>query len=114
MTNSTGPTAAAKPVNASFQANNPTLSKYELIGVEYKPIQQVLANSQLESAFQNTSSCLACHSTAAYSNNDGYFNFALNQGGGIVYPTAPLPASDFNGYKKLDFVWSLKRAQWQR
>ena len=114
MTNSTGPTAAAKPVNASFQANNPTLSKYELIGVEYKPIKQVLANSQLESAFQNTSSCLACHSTAAYSNNDGYFNFALNQGGGIVYPTAPLPASDFNGYKKLDFVWSLKRAQWQR
>ncbi|EPJ95722.1 MULTISPECIES: hypothetical protein [Pseudomonas] len=114
MTNTTGPTPAAKPVNASFQANNRNLSKYELIGVEFQPITQVLANSQLESAFQNTSSCLACHSTAAYSNDDGYFNFALNQGGGIVYPTAPLPASDFDGYKKLDFVWSLKRAQWQR
>ncbi|SCX92715.1 hypothetical protein [Pseudomonas sp. NFACC37-1] len=114
MTNTTGPTAAAKPVNASFQANNRSLSKYELIGVEFQPITQVLANSQLESAFQNTSSCLACHGTAAYSNDNGYFNFALNQGGGIVYPTTPLPPSAFDGYKKLDFVWSLKRAQWQR
>ncbi len=103
MTNTTGPTPAAKPVNVSFQANNPSLSKYELIGVEFQPITQVLANSQLESAFQNTSSCLACHSTAAYSNDDGYFNFALNKGDGIVYPTAPLPASDFDGYKN----WTL-------
>ncbi|MCD9117006.1 hypothetical protein [Pseudomonas bijieensis] len=114
MTNTTGPTPAAKPVNASFQANNRNLSKYELIGVEFQPITQVLANSQLESAFQNTSSCLACHGTAAYSNDKGYFNFALNHGGGIVYPTTPLPPSAFDGYKKLDFVWSLKRAQWQR
>jgi len=38
----------------------------------------------------------------------------MKQDGGIVYPTTPLPASDFEGYKKLDFVWSLKRAQWQR
>ncbi|MGE1173019.1 hypothetical protein [Pseudomonas sp. BW7P1] len=114
MTNTTGPTPAAKPVNASFQAGNPSLSKYELIGVEFQPVTQVLANSQLESAFQNTSSCLACHGTAAYSNDKGYFNFAIKQGGGIVYPTTPLPPSDFDGYKKLDFVWSLKRAQWQR
>jgi hypothetical protein len=114
MTNTTGPTPAAKPVNVSFQASNPTLSKYELIGVEFQPVTQVLANSQLESAFQNTSSCLACHGTAAYSNDKGYYNFAMKQDGGIVYPTTPLPASDFEGYKKLDFVWSLKRAQWQR
>jgi hypothetical protein len=114
MTNTTGPTPAAKPVNVSFQASNPTLSKYELIGVEFQPVTQVLANSQLESAFQNTSSCLACHGTAAYSNDKGYFNFAIKKDGGIVYPTTPLPPSDFDGYKKLDFVWSLKRAQWQR
>ena len=114
MTNTTGPTPAAKPVNASFQASNPTLSQYELIGVEYQPITQVLANSQLESAFQNTSSCLACHGTAAYSLQKGYFNFAMKENGGIVYPTTPLPNSAFDGYKKLDFVWSLKRAQWQR
>jgi len=114
MTNTTGPTSAAKPVNLSFQATYPGLAKYELIGVEYQPVTQVLANSQLESAFQSTSSCLACHSTAAYSNQKGYFNFALKQQGGIVYPTTPLPDSAYAGYKKLDFVWSLKRAQWQR
>ncbi|MBT2337722.1 MULTISPECIES: hypothetical protein [Pseudomonas] len=114
MTNTTGPTPAAKPVNAQFQASNPTLSKYELIGVEFQPVTQVLANSQLESAFQSTSSCLACHGTAAYSTDKGYFNFAIPHQGGIAYPTTPLPDSAFAGYKKLDFVWSLKRAQWQR
>ncbi|GID08265.1 hypothetical protein [Pseudomonas sp. 008] len=114
MTNTTGPTPAAQSVNTSFQAANPSLSKYELIGVEFQPITQVLANSQLESAFQNTSSCLACHGTAAYSNQKGYFNFALKEQGGIVYPTTPLPNSAFAGYNKLDFVWSLKHAQWQR
>ncbi|MCE0463263.1 hypothetical protein [Pseudomonas uvaldensis] len=114
MKNLTGPTPDAIPVNNQFQANNPALSKYELIGVEFKPITQVLANSQLESAFQDTSSCLACHSTAAYSQNDGYFNFAIPTQGGLTYPTKPLPDKDFTGYNKLDFVWSLKRAQWQR
>ncbi|CAN1600581.1 hypothetical protein LOY35_12910 [Pseudomonas sp. B21-028] len=114
MENLTGPTSAAIPVNTQFQANNPTLSKYELIGVEFQPITQVLANSQLESAFQDSSSCLACHSTAAYSKKDGYFNFAIPSSGGLTYPTAPLPDKAFDGYNKLDFVWSLKRAQWKR
>ncbi|ANI60172.1 MULTISPECIES: hypothetical protein [Pseudomonas] len=114
MKNSTGPTSAAIPVNTQFQANNPKLSKYELIGVEYQPKTQVLANSQLESAFQANSSCLACHGTAAYSKQDGYFNFAIPSGGGLTYPTTPLPDTAFTGYQKLDFVWSLKHAQWQR
>ncbi|WP_338524894.1 hypothetical protein NUH87_04230 [Pseudomonas batumici] len=114
MKNSTGPTPDAQAANARFQAAYPALSKYELIGVEFKPVTQVLANSQLESAFQNTSSCLACHNTAAYSNTKGYFNFAQGDGGGILYPTTPLPKKLFEGYKKLDFVWSLKHAQWQR
>jgi len=114
MTNSTGPTAAAQPVNTSFQAANPTLAQYELIGVQSETNPTLLANSQLESAFQSESSCFACHGTAAYSPKQGYFNFALKQQGGIVYPTAELPAADFVGYHKLDFVWSLKRAQWQR
>jgi len=114
MTNSTGPTKAAQPVNTTFQANFPALAQYELIGVQSNTVPTLLANSQLESAFQSESSCFACHSTAAYSAKKGYFNFALKQQGGIVYPTAELPASDFVGYHKLDFVWSLKRAQWQR
>ncbi|MEJ1224219.1 hypothetical protein SAMN03159376_02848 [Pseudomonas sp. NFACC09-4] len=114
MKNQTGPTSAAIPVNTQFQASQPGLSKYELIGVEYQRITQVLANSQLESAFQDTSSCLACHDTAAYSKNSGYFNFAIPTQGGLTYPTTPLSEKDFTGYNKLDFVWSLKRAQWQR
>ncbi len=116
MINTTGPTRAAQVANARFQAEYPQLAQYELIGVQFQPGQQpvLLANSQLESAFQSQSSCIACHGTAAYSAQKGYFNFALAREGGIVYPTQPLPASDFAGYKRLDFVWSLKRAQWQR
>lgn len=116
MTNSTGPTSAAQPVNASFQAQYPALAQYELIGVQHTAggAPKLLANSQLESAFQSQSSCLACHDTAAYSEKKGYFNFALPQQDGIVYPTEPLPDSAFAGYNKLDFVWSLKRAQWKR
>ncbi|AIZ32941.1 hypothetical protein DZC75_11200 [Pseudomonas parafulva] len=117
MTNSTGPTPAAALVNTAFQAAYKDLSRYELIGTQLQTSPKLLANSQLESAFQSQSSCFACHGTAAYSKDDGYFNFALGGDagqGGIVYPTDPVPASDFKGYHKLDFVWSLKRAQWQR
>ncbi len=114
MINVTGPTAAAKPVNTTFQAQYPALAQYELIGVQYQNDGQLLANSQLESAFQSNSDCLACHSTAAYSKTKHYFNFALPKNDGIVYPVKELPDSVYAGYQKLDFVWSLKRAQWQR
>lgn len=119
LTNSTGPTSAAASQNSKFQKLYPALSKYELIGVQSTttPITpHLLANSQLESAFQGSSSCLACHATAAFSAKKGYFNFAkLNpESGGIVYPTALLPDLDYAEYKRLDYVWSLKRAQWER
>lgn len=116
MTNTTGPTPAAQQANTNFQASYPSLSQYELIGVQYTAggAPKLLANSQLESAFQSQSSCLACHGTAAYSAQKGYFSFALPEQDGIVYPTEPLPDSAFVGYNKLDFVWSLKRAQWKR
>lgn len=55
MINSTGPTEAAKPVNSSYQQQYPNLAQYELIGVQYDRHQaepKLLANSQLESAFQ--------------------------------------------------------------
>ncbi|MFD2645603.1 hypothetical protein [Pseudomonas japonica] len=114
MTNSTGPTAAAQPVNSAYQGSYENLSQYELIGTQIQTTPTLLANSQLESAFQSQSSCFACHDTAAYSKDKGYFNFALKQQDGIVYPTSLVPASEFAGYNRLDFVWSLKRAQWQR
>lgn len=117
MTNSTGPTPAAVPVNTQFQGWYTNLSRYELIGTQLETSPKLLANSQLESAFQTQSSCFACHGTAAYSKTDGYFNFALGGDagqGGIVYPTEPVPDSEFKGYNKFDYVWSLKRAQWKR
>ncbi|NIF18211.1 hypothetical protein [Pantoea sp. Cy-639] len=114
MTNSTGPTTAAQPVNRDFQGQYPDLAQYELIGTQFETNPKLLANSQLESAFQYQSSCFACHGTAAYSKQKGYYNFAHKEQGGIVYPTEPVPDSAFAGYNKLDFVWSLKRAQWQR
>ena len=114
MTNSTGPTTAAQPVNSEFQGIYANLSQYELIGTQLQTSPTLLANSQLESAFQSQSSCFACHDTAAYSKDKGYFNFALKQQDGIVYPTSLVPESEFAGYNRLDFVWSLKRAQWQR
>ncbi|WP_414159373.1 hypothetical protein ACMGG8_07365 [Pseudomonas sp. BNK-45] len=118
MTNITGPTDAAKPVNISFQQQYSNLAQYELIGVQYDQHQaepKLLANSQLESAFQGSSSCLACHSTAAYSTQkNNFFSFNIDHTGGILYPTSVLPDKDFVGYQKLDYVWSLKRAQWKR
>ncbi|EFQ63172.1 hypothetical protein PFWH6_2849 [Pseudomonas fluorescens WH6] len=118
MINSTGPTEAAKPVNSSYQQQYPNLAQYELIGVQYDRHQaepKLLANSQLESAFQGSSSCLACHSTAAYSTQKNtFFSFNIDHSGGILYPTSVLPDKDFDGYQKLDYVWSLKRAQWKR
>jgi len=118
MTNITGPTEAAKPVNSRYQQQYPNLAQYELIGVQYDHTRaepKLLANSQLESAFQGTSSCLACHSTAAYSTQKNtFFSFNIDHSGGILYPTSVLPDKDFIGYQKQDYVWSLKRAQWKR
>lgn len=116
MTNQTGPNKATKKINVNFQKNNPKLKAYELIGVQWElgSAPQLLASSQMESAFQSHSSCVACHFTAAYSKNDGYYNFALKEQGGILYPIEKTPDSAFKNYKKLDFVWSLKRASWER
>ncbi|MET3131339.1 hypothetical protein AAKU55_001601 [Oxalobacteraceae bacterium GrIS 1.11] len=120
MHNATGPTANAATQNTIFHKANPRLSSYNLVGVQWindtapAPALMLLANSQLESAFQNQSSCMACHATAAYSAKNGHFNFALRINGGISYPVSFLPDSEFNDYYKLDSVWSLKRAQWNR
>ena len=74
----------------------------------------LLANSQIESAFQLASSCTTCHSTASYSATNGYFNIVKQQNGGITYYTGQPPVDQLKGYNTLDFIWSLKRAQWQR
>ncbi|MEA2984466.1 MAG: hypothetical protein QOD94_720, partial [Alphaproteobacteria bacterium] len=92
-------------------------ANYQLIGTQWqfvdssgKPI--LLANSQIETAFQQASSCVTCHAIASYSPAEGYFSIVKQQGGGITYYTGNPPPTP--GYNPLDFIWSLKRAQWQR
>ena len=94
-------------------------ANYQLMGTQWqfldaagKPI--LLANSQIESAFQQASSCATCHAVASYSATDGYFNIVKQQNGGITYYTGNPPTGQMKGYNPLDFVWSLKRAQWRR
>ncbi len=116
MTNQTGPDANTQKINATYQNKYPNLAAYELIGVQFNfdKNPDLLASSQMESEFQSRSSCIACHFTAAYSATDGYYNFAHKVNEGILYPINKTPESAFKHYKKLDFVWSLKRASWER
>ena len=45
---------------------------------------------------------------------NGYFNIVKQLNGGITYYTGNPPTDQLKGYNPLDFVWSLKRAQWLR
>ena len=94
-------------------------ANYQLMGTQWqfvdasgKPL--LLANSQIETAFQQASSFVTCHAVASYSATNGYFNIVKQQNGGITYYTGNPPTDQMKGYNPLDFVWSLKRAQWQR
>jgi len=84
----------------------------EFVDPEGQPI--LLASSQIESAFQHSSSCITCHGTASYSVERGYFDFVDRSDGGITYYTGNLPEAKLEGFTSLDFVWSLKRASRQR
>jgi hypothetical protein len=110
---------ANQKYRGALQKMGSIFANYQLIGTQSqfvngagKPV--LLANSQIESAFQQASSCATCHSTASYSVSNGYFNLVKQQNGGITYYTGKQPTDAMQGYNPLDFVWSLKRAQWQR
>src|SRR5262249_54412169 len=71
-------------------------ANYQLIGTQWqfvdasgKPI--LLANSQIETAFQQASSCVTCHAVASYSPTEGYFSIVKQQNGGITYYTGNPP-----------------------
>jgi hypothetical protein len=110
---------ANEKYRAALQKAGSIFANYQLMGAQSQFLDQVgkptlLANSQIESAFQKGSSCITCHSTASYSVADGYFSIVKQQDGGITYYTGNPPADAMKGYNPLDFVWSLKRAQWLR
>ena len=111
-------TQANQKYRAALKNAGSIFANYQLIGAQWqfetggKPV--LLANSQIESAFQLASSCATCHATASYSVANGYFNIVKQQNGGITYYTGSPPTDQMKGYNPLDFVWSLKRAQWLR
>jgi hypothetical protein len=111
-----GATVTANRVYQTMLKNAGSIfANYELRGTQWQFTSPLLlANSQIETAFQKSSSCITCHATASYSVTNGYFNMVKQQNGGIVYYTGNPPADKLKGYNSLDFVWSLKRAQWQR
>jgi hypothetical protein len=112
-------TKANQKYRAQLGSMGSIFANYQLIGTQWqfvdangKPL--LLANSQIETAFQQASSCTTCHAVASYSATNGYFNIVKQQNGGITYYTGNPPTEQLKGYNPLDFVWSLKRAQWQR
>ncbi|MCB9608732.1 MAG: hypothetical protein H6716_19240 [Polyangiaceae bacterium] len=93
-------------------------ANYQLIGVMTEPVADgkpvILANSQMETGFQSTSSCLTCHSTASIGPDDNpRFQFFKPGFQGYVGepPSQPFDAAQGGKFTRLDFVWSLKRAR---
>lgn len=119
MTNQLPISAAAELSNTLYQQAlcqlGSIVANYQVIGVQYQFVDAsgqatLLANSQIESAFQRNSSCITCHGIASYSVTEGYFNLVKSPAGDILYYTGKLPEDKLKGYTSLDFVWSLKRA----
>lgn len=106
---------AVQALNKEYQQKlaGTVLANYQLDGTQttFNGPPLLLANSQLESAFQASSSCISCHVTASYSVQNGYFNYAMPTGnGGITYPVGDAILQDLNGYTLFDYAWSVKRA----
>ncbi len=75
----------------------------------------LLANSQIETNFQSSSSCITCHALASIgaANNPGGARFAFfkNFQGYIgAPPTSPFGPGP-QQYTQLDYVWSMREAQ---
>lgn len=97
---------------------------YELVGVQTsagtaaQPV--LLANTQIETAFQSRSSCLTCHAiasiaTAKPTDPAGNLRMSFLQRNPPVSPpyyVGPPPA--LAPFQSQDFVWSLRRAQWKK
>jgi len=97
---------------------------YELVGVQTsagtaaQPI--LLANTQIETAFQSRSSCLTCHAiasiaTAKPSDPAGDLRKSFLQRNPPVSPPYYIgPPPPLAPFQSQDFVWSLRRAQWKK
>jgi hypothetical protein len=75
----------------------------------------ILANSQMETNFQSSSSCMTCHSLSSIgltSNPQGVrFQFFNNFQGYTGNPPADVFGPGPGQYTKLDYVWSMREAK---
>jgi hypothetical protein len=115
---------AALNVKMQQALANTKWKNYELVGVQTsagtadQPV--LLANTQIETAFQSRSSCLTCHAIANIAkvkpaNPAGNLRKSFIQSKPPVSPpyyVGPPPALE--PYESQDFVWSLRRAQWKK
>lgn len=95
-------------------------ANYEMIGVQTsagtteKPV--LLANTQIESAFQTRSSCLTCHAIASVATKKPSDpTVPIRQSFVDVQASPPYyigPPPSLGIYKSQDFVWSLRKAHW--
>ncbi len=90
-------------------------AEYQLNGVQTQFTQSdgtpiLLANSQIESAFQKKSSCSTCHAIASINKAGQYFNLVDSRGGNVTYYVGNPPNVEATGFVGLDFVWSMRRA----
>ena len=96
-------------------------ANYELVGVQTaamdgsKPV--LLANTQLETAFQSRSSCLTCHAIASVATQKPQPADDLRKS--FLQRTPPVSPPYYIGdppalapFVGQDFVWSLRRAAW--
>lgn len=112
------PDVAAANTRMQQALSGTVWTNYQLIGVMTKAVVDdkpvILANSQMETGFQSTSSCLTCHATASIGPDDNpRFQFFKPGFQGYVGdpPTAPFDPAQGGKFTKLDSVWSLRRAR---
>jgi hypothetical protein len=93
----------ARSIFANYQLDGVQLDFNDATG---KPI--LLANSNIESAFQSESSCMTCHATSSVKPNGEHFDFVDRSGGNVGYYVGNPPS--LAGWTFLDYVWTMKRA----
>jgi hypothetical protein len=76
----------------------------------------LLANTQIETKFQKSSSCISCHALASVSTGaKPRLDFFAMKAGNLVGPTGVPPTAPFgpaqDQFSALDFVWSMREAK---
>lgn len=111
--------AANKHWQSLLKSEKSVFANYRLNGVQVSFVDKnepvLLANSQIESYFQDNSSCKTCHHIAAYKSENGrleFYNIVDTTGQGTKYFIGDPP--DLTGWSGMDYAWSFKRAQWVR